>query len=121
MSLVLCCQQMKRLLAVPPSERGATWAHDLCTASRFIHINVWRFCPKHDEVRNTVLPLLKDAKRELLCLIQNTSVEEARKKIGEYASNDEKRIANIEKNYLSGKLSAFLPDHKLSEPPAQAG
>jgi len=120
MTLMLSCQRMKRLLAMPRTKRQETWAHDVCTASRFIHIDVWRRCAKHDEVENDVLPLLKEAKEELSCLMRATGDEDARNKICEYVANDEKRILNIENNYLASKPSGFMPDHMLSEPPAQA-
>ena len=119
MSVELSCKEMNKLLAVPRGRRDMRWAHDVCTISRFIHINVWRFCPQRDYVRDTVIPLLKKAKRELLGLSNTKRVD--KEKIEQYVANDEKRINNLEKNYLHGKPSAFIPNHKLSgEPPAEA-
>lgn len=120
MSVELSCWEMEKLLAIPKGRRDAGWAHDVCTKSRFLHINVWRFCARRDQVAREVIPLLKKARKELLSLLNNRGFKGNRDKVREYVANDEKRIENLEKTYLQGKPSAFIPNHKLSEPPAKA-
>jgi hypothetical protein len=106
---------MEFLLGTPPKERDMEWARRVCTTSRYLHVDVWRFCLKHDYVRKDVLPLLREARRKLRSLARRKDLEDGQgSKIREYVENDELRISNIEKNYLKGKKSAFVPDSMIS-------
>ena len=113
-SLKLSIAKMESLMKVVKEQRDAAWAHDVCTTSRMVHLNVWRFCPDRKYVRDTVIPLLKKAKKNLLELCESKRLEGVRTKIFEYAENDRFRILNLERNYLNCRPSAFRPGHKLS-------
>ena len=122
MSIRLSVKNMESLLAARGEKRNMRWAHDVCTASRFVHIDVWRFCAKYNYVENTILPLLKRAITELLAQLDSESLEDAEKEtIASYVKNDDDRIKNLKENYLQGKPSAFRPDDTLSEPQSQVG
>lgn len=121
MSLALSMGELERLLVVPMDERDVRWIHSICTVSRMIHLNVWRFCPERKYVESNVVKLLKRAQNELRSMANCgdfTPSEIAR--INQYLQNIDNRIDNIRSNYLEGRPSAFRPDDSLSEPPAQA-
>jgi len=109
MNLSICIARMRSLLS--RKDRDADWAHDVCTASRMIHIGVWAECPGKDEVRSTVLPLLKQA-AVAIAAIGDGLDGEGREMLDRYAKNDELRWANIKENYLQDKPSAFAPDER---------
>jgi len=117
MSVTLSVRTMQSLLARPAEERDMQWAHEVCTASRFIHLDVWRFCAKYDYAEGTILPLLKEARSQLLALRDADILEDAdRNIIDSYVKNDYDRMKNLRDNYLQGRASAFRPDDLLSEP-----
>ena len=114
--------RLKSMLDVPVEKRDMVWAHDLCTCSRFVHVNVWRFCPEPRVVEREIIPLLKQSQKELSALRARRDLREGeKKKISEYGANARLRLRNIEQNYVRGKRSAFLPTDKLwkKEPPAE--
>lgn len=123
LNIALSIAKMQSLLSMPKENRQIMqWAHDVCTTSRFIHICVWKFCPEHDYVRLTVIPLLMTAMKELLTAKDSSGLDEPQKKqIALYVENDELRLRNIEENYLKCRPSAFVPDNKLSELEAAVG
>ena len=107
-------KQMKELLEVPKKERNAKWGHDVCTESRFIHIDVWQSCPDRKIVVGEIIPLLKEAGKGLFELTSSNTIEETdRLEIEKYAHNDILRIKNLEENYAKGRMSAFVPDETL--------
>lgn len=118
MSIELSVRKMESLLKRPPEKRDGTWAHDLCTASRFVHIDVWRYCPQQLYVRDEIVPLLVRAEKELKGLVGE---QFDKKKVEQYILNDRRRISNISDRYLQGKASAFRPESSLSEAEAQVG
>jgi len=95
---------------------NAEWSHDVCTAGRFVHIDVWtRFLGK-DYVESTVIPLLEKAKEKLLKFKSHEGLSPndiARIKV--YIENNARRTKNIRENYLKAKPSAFTPEDKISE------
>jgi len=107
--------KMKSLLAVPLKMRNVAWAHDTCTTSRFIHLDVWRFGLKRQYVEKRVLPLLIQAKAELRALAESGVEVSDREKIYMYMRNDELRIKNIQENYLNGKPSGCVPNDTISD------
>lgn len=115
MSLVLSVERLESLIMVPVESRGPKWGYQICTASRFVHINVWTFSPKSKPVRD-IIRLLVRAQKELLSMVNSGDFSKDKKKIQEYIDNIGTRIDNIKRNYLRGKPSGFAPDHKLSEP-----
>ena len=119
MSYELSVKQMRSLLALSEDDRNMDWAHDVCTMSRFVHINVWKFCAPREYVRTQVIPLLENAKKQLLNLANMKGFDTS--KILDYAENDTARIKNLKDNYLEQKPSAFRPGDKLSEPEFKAG
>lgn len=128
MSIELSVRKMKSLLDSLSKKSNAErriimqLAHDVCTASRFIHLDTWRFCAKYKYVKDTILPTLERAKRELTALLDSESLEKVDKEIiSSYIENDKDRIKNLRENYLQGKPSAFRPDHMLSEPESSVG
>jgi hypothetical protein len=106
--------KVKALLKVSPKERGLEWAHSVCTASRFVHIDVWRFCPPCEEVKTEGLPLLEKAHDELSRLLGKQGLDGG--KINDYMKNDMARIKNLRDNYLMGQPSAFRPEDKATWP-----
>jgi len=119
MSVKLSMKTMESLLALPVKKRDMRWAHDVCTASRFIHINVWRFCTPRKQVETDVIPLLKKARDKLRELMGKKGFNDT--KLSQYVENDTRRISNLEDNYLKGRFSAFRPDDTLSGPESQVG
>ncbi|MBL7146850.1 MAG: hypothetical protein ISS76_21615 [Phycisphaerae bacterium] len=122
LSLKLSIVKMESLMKVPVKERDVKWAHEVCTTSRMVHLNVWRFCPDREYVKDMVIPLLKKAQDSLLKLCMSKHLEEeTKKKISDYAENDGFRAKNLEQNYLHCKPSAFRPGDKLSVWESQVG
>lgn len=114
--------RMKLLLRVPSKKRDGKWAYDVCTASRWIHVGVWKECPNPRYVFSEVLRVMIDAKKELQVLKGKKHFNTAeRKEISAYVQNDSKRIKNIKQRYLKGKSSEFAPDHKISKRPRKVG
>ncbi|HUT28548.1 MAG TPA: hypothetical protein VMX13_02060 [Sedimentisphaerales bacterium] len=114
MSLVLSIQKLESMIMVPVEERNVEWAHDICTSSRFVHVNVWRFQPDRKRVRD-IIELLERARSELLSILNSGDYDNDRKKFQEYIDNVGARVANLKNNYLTGKPSAFAPHDKISE------
>ncbi len=109
-------QNLKSLIEARESGRNPDWAHAVCTASRFIHVYVWRECPPREYVKSEVVPLLKEAEKAIRVLADSGAYdEETEHVLGVYADNDALRIKNIEENYLLGRLSAFRPEEKIKE------
>lgn len=113
-------REIKGLLEKLKDERNMRWAHDLCTVSRKVHVDVWEKCLEKSYVKGTVLRLLKAAVFALKQMIKSEVSERRRHRLTEYLDNDKRRVENVEDNYLKGKLSAFAPGSKLSELRAQA-
>jgi hypothetical protein len=118
MSVSVAVERTKNVLARGENSRDPMrWAHDVCTASRAVHVGVWRFCPEQMYVEEKVLPLLHSAHEKLHSLLKGNDLTAADKeKVATYATNVELRMRNISGNYLKGKPSAFIPEDKLSEP-----
>lgn len=112
MSLVLSIERLESLIMVPVDKRDVRWAHQICTASRFVHINVWRFAPERKQARD-IIKLLQRARKELLSMVNSGDFDKDKEEIETYNENVGRRIRNVEENYLAGKPSAFVPDHKL--------
>ena len=110
MNLTSCVAEMKDLLSSEIHNLNS--AHQVCTASRMIHIGVWVECPSKEYVTNTVLPLLKKAEESLVALGEDVLEGDERRKVARYANNDRARFRNIKENYLEGKPSAFAPDNQ---------
>lgn len=123
MNLMFYIDRMKYLLDdVLADERGVEWGHDVCTCSRFVHINTWKSCSDRDCVKKEVIPLLTRARDDVLAAREGGGGSCAdKKKLTEYADNIETRIKNIANNYMQGKSSAFVPKDKISEWEAAAG
>ena len=112
MKVQIYIAKLKSLLGVPIKKRNLAWAKEVCTCSRFIHINVWRFCEERGYVEGQIVMLLKKAAKGIAALGESKGEEE---KFEVYKCNIEKRVVNIEKNYLKGKRSAFVPDDMISK------
>lgn len=118
MTLSLNINKLDRKLRSELKDRNIQWAKEVCTACRFVNIDVWRQKPDSVYLRNNVIPLLELARNELLAMVNCSELSEEDKKVFiAELSNIELRVTNIEKNYLAGKRSSFAPDEKLSEPP----
>lgn len=116
MSLQQSIAKISFLLEVPDEKRDMKWAHDMCTASRFIHLDVWKFCSEHKCVEDTVIPLLGDKiPKAVNAMLKKNFSEKEKKEISVYLKNVELRKNNLEMNYLKGKPSAFVPDSMISE------
>jgi hypothetical protein len=106
---------MKRALSVPQKNRGKEWAHDVCAASRDIHMDVWTSCPPLEYVRETVIPLLTRANKALLHVARTSQTPAERQQVNCYAENEELRLRNIIDNYCTGKPSALLPHYLIND------
>jgi len=115
MSLVLSIERLESLIMVPVDKWDAEWAREVCTASRFVHLNVWIFTPKREQARD-IIKLLQRARKDLLSMVNSGDFDKDKKVIEPYIENVGGRIRNLKENYLVGKPSAFVPDDKLSEP-----
>lgn len=117
MSIRFNIMKTEALLEESKERRNLKWAHRVCTFSRFIHIDVWRFCPGHEHTINKIIPLLRKAQEECLTLLDSQQLrEDEKKEVTHYIKNVKDRIRNLEENYLQGKHSAFRPGHTLTEP-----
>lgn len=121
MSLVLSIDMLDRLLRVPVQERKMAWAHDICTASRFVHVEVWSSSCENEFVEDKVIPLLSKAQAVLNAMLETDDSDTAmREALQLTIRNIGYRIENLCGNYLKGMPSVFRPDPKLSEPAAKA-
>ena len=117
----LLLYKLEFLLTVPNTKRDGNWADNVCLESAFVHINVWKFCPKREIVREIVIPSLREARRQLLVLARSNKGRPLAERIVERANNVRDRLNNLERNYLCGKPSAFIPDSTISKLDATAG
>jgi hypothetical protein len=121
MSLALSMAGLEHLILAPMDQRDVRWIHAICTATRMVHISVWRFCPNRDYVQHEVLKLLERSQNELRSMANCGDFNENEvARIDQYLQNIDLRISNIRDNFLAGKSSGFLPDDSLTEPPAKA-
>lgn len=115
-NLSLILKRTESLLTVPKRKRDFRWAHEVCTMSRFIHLNVWTSCAEDEYVKRQVLPLLKKAAHELEA-IRKAGGQDNDTKIALLATrrNVEARIRNLQTNFLAGKLSDFMPEDRIGK------
>jgi len=106
---------MKLLLAHPRDNNWMDWAHDVCTASRLIHVDIWTLHLSHAFVKKAALPLMKEALDALDNLMNSGKDSLDVELLEAYGMNNSDRIDNIEKNYLKGKSSAFIAHNRLRE------
>jgi len=111
LDLGVAVECLRSLLDVPPAERGVSWAHEVCTYSRYIHINVWTERPSIRYVRKEIVgKLLNKAAREVEVLATlNRFNEVERSEIQHFHKNISLRVENIKNNFLSGRPSDFDP------------
>ena len=120
MSLVLGIDMLDRLLRVPAQERKMAWAHDICTASRLVHVEVWSSSCENEFVEHKVIPLLSKAQAVLNAMRETDDSDTAKKEALQFTiRNIGYRIENLRGNYLKGMPPVFRPDPKLSEPVAK--
>jgi hypothetical protein len=98
----------------PVDQHDVNWAHEVCTASRYVHINVWRFSPDH-VIAQTIISLLERARNELLSIRNSGDFDKDKHKVDSYIKNITSRVKNLKENYLKGNPSDFVPQDKLSQ------
>jgi len=104
------------LLSIPKDKRDMKWINDVCTTSRFIHLDVWRMALSSEFVNSRIIPLLREAKEELTLKLHSKNITKSEKEaINIYRKNLNSRIENIVKQYLRGLPSSFAPDSILRE------
>jgi hypothetical protein len=88
-----------------------------------VHVDVWTYCPNYDYVKKEIVTLMHRAQEEidkLVLLLEKKQDKEGAEEVTIYKKNIGLRITNLQENYLQGKLSAFVPDNKISEPKSAA-
>ena len=109
------------LLQVPEKEHTMDWAHDLCSTTRDLHVDVWAGCFDVEFVRTEILGvLLRDAVAQLHRKWSKTTNKGNRALLAMYEANTKDRAAHIKNRYLAGDSPAFPPDSKLRELANQA-
>lgn len=87
----LAIVRMQDLLSLPEKLRDAKWAHDVCTASRFVHVDVWVRSLDREYVRDTVLTVLRSSLEALQALV-----------------SDKRLVKENERNSLGNAVFALL-------------
>lgn len=111
LDLGVAIECLRSLLKIPRRERGVGWAHEVCTYSRYIHINIWSDRPSINYVKNEILDkLLKNATSQTEVLGKLDRFNEVeRNEIMHFNQNDKLRVKNLEENFLNGLPSDFDP------------
>ena len=72
------------------------WAHYLCTYSRYVYLNVWKYRCSVDRVRDNIIPILKNAKSLIERLAQECDLSKKDKMdLTKYGENIGLRIKNL--------------------------
>ena len=72
------------------------WAHYLCTYSRYLYLNVWKYRCSVDRVRDNIIPILKNAKALIARLVQEYDLSKKDKSdLAKYEENISLRIKNL--------------------------
>lgn len=100
----------------PVEERDPIWAHNICTLTRFVHINVWASSPSKKDVKLKIIPLLTRAIKELDDV--NGAITKTSEKVDMdlYKRNIQFRINNLQR-YVKGYQSIPVAelDRELSK------
>ena len=106
--MALSIRRLDSKLRQELDKRGVKWAQDVCTASRSVHVDVWRDCPEREYVYENVIPLLELARNELFAMVNCTNLpNETRDIFFTEIRNIEWRISNIREKYLGEESSGF--------------
>ena len=72
------------------------WAHYVCTYSRYVYLNVFKYRPSAKRVRNEVIPILENAKAAIGDLLQRCDLgKEDESDLTHYIENISIRIENL--------------------------
>jgi len=115
--------RLAQALSKEQQSEGKKYARDLCICCRFVHMDVWTYCPDYDYVNKEIITLMHRAQEEidkLVLLLEKQQDKEGAKEVTIYKKNIGLRITNLQENYVQGKVSAFVPDSKISEPKSVA-
>lgn len=113
----LLIETMKSLLSEPLEKRDLLWATNTEVLSRDIHFDIWRAYLSQKKTEDIVIPLLKDATKKIREAMDGAELpKNDRQSIQFLRENIEKRIYNLQNNYLGGTISAFDPRDQLYKP-----
>ena len=85
-------------------------AHDICTYSRFVHMNVWRDRITTKRVQEDVILLLENAEKKVNELKEYCVSAKNKKEIAGWVTNIQLRTKNLRVNYVNGRHSDFAWD-----------
>lgn len=112
----LLASQLEICLSDSETPRDWDWAEDRCVDARLIHVAVWQWEEDRKYVQEEVVPLLQDARNEVLDVRDQASDDE-RDGLAVFANNIGKRIANLTERYLKGLKSRLKKvDDRLAIP-----
>ncbi len=95
--LDLAITDLNRAMAKLASQRDFQWAYDVCTYTRFVHLNVWDSGAPRARVKKEIIPLLSQAKDQLEEFSKHCSRKSDMKRIKSYAANVDLRVCSLER------------------------
>ncbi|MFC1635020.1 hypothetical protein ACFL5Z_09270 [Planctomycetota bacterium] len=91
-----------------PTTAKMQLAHYLCSYSRYVHVNAWRFRISINRVKKTIRNELEKAEQKIRKMLESGKLAKAQKqKLSHYARNIAARKKNLLDNFCTGRPSEY--------------